>query len=429
GPGTRIGDESKPKKIIESLASWAGLSGERVILHSFCPSIWSVLLPTLNQGDLIAQPLIPFQPSRDRTLTIFAGFMYQGWLSTLNRTRQPSLEITLASGEVRARLPGEPLEYHFTALERATGNYSRALTEIQNHLLGETTEKQYSTRSYHARKHEHLQLLINPFTSKHSPLAPSDWAGYLGILRRAIPSQKNILCRIIPGLNDSCREYAGRLKTLAGHFLYPGDTIRILDETGPSFNEGNAMQQVFATLQQSDLLLTIDTYTAHLASHTRTISIALCLNRNSPFWDPAPHTFWLTLLPGNPAPGVLIRAVANLLEGDGIRGGARFAAAVELAATTMTKIDPMLSDPQRISPGSRQRLAGKLQRIWQTWPEAIQTALEAVDGADGWPQLHSELADEDFFHPEPWLDRLTLSNFFRLCCLAAADRSTRGGPA
>ncbi|MBF0133539.1 MAG: hypothetical protein HQL75_13260 [Magnetococcales bacterium] len=429
GPGIGIGDEIKLKALIEGLAAPTQIPGERIALHSFCPNIWSVLLPMCAHGDLTTQPLTPFRHVDGQTLMLFAGFMYQGWLATLNRTRQPSLEVTLALGEVRAHLPGDPRDYRYCALERASGNYSRALTAIQGHLLGETTVKHYATQSYHARKHEHIHLLINPFTSKHSPLTPSDWAGYLGIIRRAIPSGKSILCQIIPGLTDSCRDYAGRLKTLAGSFLHSQDVIRVLDETGPTFHEGNALPQVFAALQSADLLLTIDTYTAHLAAHTRTISIALCLNRNAPFWDPAPHTFWLTLQSGNVALGVLIRAVTSLFEGHGIRGGSKFIATAAQATRMMTEIRPVLSDIDHWSHSRRVRLAGKFNRLWHAWPPAVQAALEAVDGADGWPRLYPTVTDPDFTNTGEWCDRLTLSNFFRLCCLAAATRSTRWGQA
>jgi len=438
GPGIGIGDEIKVIHFLLSFYRCLGIPASNFETYSFCPEVWAMLAPELKVEGLAASPLRAFDRLRElraqfpssRVLSLFACFMWQNSLSCLTPLRgsYEGLELSVAACEIRARRGGEPYEYRHCALDPLAPNFSRALAKLAQHLFPQASlSKTTLTTSFSARTRETVRLVLNPFTSKHSPLTPSDWSQFLHCVRRALPPGKRLICKIVTGLTAACREYAMEVRRLGLSESGDDCIVRLIDDEGPRFSRENAIQQVHDALSRADLLLTIDTYTAHMAARMRLVSIALCLNRNVKFWDPAPHTFWLNIGEGYRTIATMISAVARLFTREDEQGGLfeRFIpASRELAA--LGHPSALRDRGGRLDALSTAAWRERADAAWEALPMPLARALNALDANYSWPEVRRLLAapEERLYQAAP--DFIADSSFFRLASLGAATARTRG---
>ncbi|CAO3383207.1 hypothetical protein [Azospirillum argentinense] len=436
GPGIGIGDEIKLAGFLRTLARGLGLAPGRVELFSFCPWIWRTLAPDAAVHGLTDAPLAAFERidsfgPEARPLTLFGCFMRQETLRCLAATRpeRDGMLVAVASGEVRLRLRGSVGDRVAQALDDGAPNFSRALLGLGRHLFPGLAPVRAPAEPLTARDHRAFHVVLNPFTSKHSTLSPADWARFLVSVRRAVPAARPVRCRIVPGLTPSCRDYAGEIRALAAHHhAGAGLTAALLDEGEAPITQETALAAVHAALADTDLLLTIDTYTAHLAAHARAVTVALCLNRNVRFWDPAPHTLWFDTTVDRGAVETAVRAVASLAARDP-RDGSPFAAFAAPAAALCRLGLPGLAPGDGAdvpTPDQARAWRQEADAAWAALPAAVSRALAALDADYAWPALRRAIAGPRAHDRAVAVQRAAASVFLRLALLAGAERPTRG---
>jgi len=437
GPGIGIGDEIKLHFMIAGLQQALRIAPALVTLHSFCPAIWRTLLPGCQVSDLSRAPLAAFRQamSEPRTLTLFASFLEHHALRLLpagapDGTAGPAeghvqgslqggtaLALTLANCEVRLRSGGVRAEQVVRRLHVKAPSYTRAVMELTCHLCPSlhAAAAALPQAPAHAGAGRDFSLVISPFTSKTHSLTPGDWADFMLLIRRAIPPARRLDCQILPGLSPSCRDFAQNIQALAQARLGKEDRAALLDANRPPLNEADAFAAIFAALRKADLLLSIDTYTAHLAAHAGVVTMALCLNRNVHFWDTTPYSIWLDTTRSRDHVAVLIRTIAGLVAREDGRGGPladllarapRLIAAASMAA--------LAADRAAMAALSRQGEA-----IWAGLPEALRRSLLALDAEYAWPVLRPELTGAQAERRQLAWQQLGASQFWRMTWLAA----------
>lgn len=445
GPGIGIGDEIKLFEMIGALRRGLGLDAGHVELFSFCPSIWRTLTPEFAVAGLARRPLAAFDRLDHwgpgvRPLAVFASFLSQETHRCLAPTdpATDAMAVTVYNGEARLRFAGSDEELVVTRLRIQAPNYSNALGQIARHLcpagIPAPAGPAMPTGLACKEGRRSFDLVVSPFTSKTSPLSPADWAQFIGLVRRAVPSSRRMSCRILPGLSPSCRQYAEQIRLHARERLGAGAEIGLIDDSQAPLTAEDAFSKVFGALREADLLVTIDTYTAHLSSLTRTVTLTLCLNRNVHFWDPTPYSFWLDTTKSQTHVAVLIRAVASLVARRGDRGGPlqdMTGAAPRLIEQTEGVRTAGVSRGTGAPAGAQSgALAAAMRRrgdaVWASLPAAVQTALLSLDAEYAWPGLGDSLTADNPERRRTTILQVQHSMFWRLAWLATAARSARG---
>lgn len=418
GPGLGIGDEIKLRPLLQRLERHFALPADAMHVFSYCPAIWRTLQGDWQTGDLGSQPMAAFDrltvlrganPVAGQVLMVFCNFLRRNGLRTMlpYENWHDVLDISVGSGEISIHRHGQRSEMHWCGMDLDHPCLSRALHRMGRYVLprGEaplsvaapSPARQPWTRGMPFR------ILISPFTSKRSPHTAHDWAECVAAMARALPGKRPVRCTVLPGLTAECRSHAQDIASLVSYRLNGRGHAELARPDGLLLTADNAMSYVTGELARSDLLLGIDTYTAHLAAETGTPSIALCLEHNPRFWAPSPWTFWFNLQTGPHSVMQAARAVTRLLDPDA-RTGLPFAGLAH-AASTLARSGGL---------GAADAVA-LLDQAWQALPPGVQRALERLDDQYSWPQRRPRLQD----HNSPReRDLLSRSNFLRLLGLA-----------
>ena len=446
GPGIGLGDEIVYCDWIRGMQHRH--PGAKVRLYSFFHTIWKNLLPDLPVADLSSDPMAAFrhversiaEATIERSAVVFCNFPGHKMLSPFARPRVPVdvMEIALGSGEFQL-LPANdgPLEA-LTEMDPVSPNHERGLARIFRHLYGEEgapTPNLIGPPLRPVARDPSFRLVINPLTSKRVILESHDWVDLVGSIRQVLPKKLALHCQIYPGLTEHCRTFAATIRDHCQDARWhgPGDTARLL--TAPDGGVFEAQSGIAVTRQAiaaSHLLVGIDTFSAHLAAHTETTSIALCLWRNPEFWQQRSNTLWLNTELGRRPVRRAVQWVVRLLAGQPLTADAREQEACQGVCLAPNPAIAFGAPRYRCQPALARWLEA-LDRLWRALPSAHRKLLRAIDADYAWPLLRGTSAGiwEDPQRARRLSDRLTESMFYRLVLLRArvlrADRCG-GGP-
>lgn len=438
GPGIGIGDEVSFTAFFRSLSDFFHIPPDRAEIYTFSPGLWQTLAPDFVTRGLAGSPLAFFGRLRQclketppsEVLIVYASFMGQEMHRCLlpYRDRLDVMEVALASGQAWLQLRGQVRGVTHRGRDQKTPNMIRALEELLVHLLGRRPHiASRSTLSYRAKSDRVFRIFVNPFTSKFSPLTPEHWAQFIRDARRALPRRMLLSCRVSPGLSPWCLDYARQI-VRATHRLAPDNIkLSILGESdGVSLNTENGIREMHRALSKADFVLAIDTYTAHLAAYLNTVSLALCLNRNPEFWEPAVHTFWVDINLGYKTVSTMVRALIKLLTRDFSDDLAIGRYAKE--CRELVRLGHPLELPAAKGPDHALRVrhwAARAEAVWNLLPGPLADVLDAVDADHSWSRVGSSITARDADARHLVFGKLAESSFFRLACLAAAGAYTR----
>ncbi len=439
GPGIGIGDEVSFTTFFRSLRDHFHIPAARAEIYTFSPGLWQTLAPEFAIRGLAGAPLGFFARLRRRlkttppseVLIIYASFMGQEMHRCLlpYREQLDVIEVALASGQAWLKLRGQGRGVTHRGRDQKTPNMIRALEELLHHLLGQKPRiASRSTLSYRLKSGKVFRIFVNPFTSKFSPLKPEHWAQFIRDVRSALPRSTLLSCRLSPGLSPWCLEYARQIVRATAQLVPDNIKLSILSESdGVKLNSENAIQEMHKALAKADLVLAIDTYTAHLAAYLNTVSIALCLNRNPEFWEPAVHTFWVDINLGSKVVSTMIRGVVKLLTRD-FRADPAIARYAEDCRKLMELGHPMdLVTANGDAPDYRiAQWSMHAGRVWNSLPKPLADVLDTVDADHSWLRVGPKLSGQDAGTRQLMCGKLAESWFFRLACLAASEGYTRG---
>ncbi|HEX4966714.1 MAG TPA: hypothetical protein VF173_38240 [Thermoanaerobaculia bacterium] len=438
GPGIGVGDEIAFSVFLQGLRARFPESCFEV--YSFFPGIWRTLVPSVRVRNLVGRPLRAYERIENSLalelagdlLVVFATFSEQMMFLPFARLRSPSdlVEVSVGRGNLWW-LPGDGgAPRRHCELEPELPHQGRALQGLLRHLFGRRfrdprrREAPRLAPLQSSSPGEPFRLVVNPLTSKRIPLTPGDWAGYVGVVRRALSSSRRLECTIYPGLSLPASGYAaevGRLCREKG-YLAAGDAIRLLARSdGKPLDSSQAIPIVHAAIAAGDLLLGLDTFTAHLAAHTGTPSLTLCLSRNPEFWEEAGNTLWFDL---NAAPGVveeLVRLVMEIVNG-GSGGPRRSAFDWEHCRALSEWESPsrLVGNVLDLCDLRFRRWTALVDSIWSSLPTPARRLLDRVDAVYAWPGVRNRLGETGLSlrQARQLLAMVSDSVFFRLAVLA-----------
>jgi hypothetical protein len=436
GPGIGIGDEVSYTAFFRALADHFRIRPERTEIFTFSPGLWQTLAPEFVRRNLSGAPLAFFHRLRHvlkttppgKVLIVYASFMGQEMHRCLlpYRDRLDIMEVGLASGQAWLKLRGQEHGVTHRGRDQKTPNMIRALEELLAHLLGDRPRiASRSTVSYQAGSEKVFRIFVNPFTSKFSPLTPEHWAQFIRDVRAALPRRMLLSCRVSPGLAPWCRDYAREIVRHTRRLVPENIMLSILGESdGVTLNTENGIREMHRALARADFVLAIDTYTAHLAAYLNTVSLALCLNRNPEFWQPAVHTFWVDINVGGKAVSTMTRAIVKLVTRNFTDDPAIHRYAAE--CRHLVGLGHPLELPD--GSGSAERIrawVAQAQRVWDALPSPLAGILDSIDADHSWMRVKSNVTGSAADQRRIALAKLAESSFFRFACLAVGEACTR----
>lgn len=139
------------------------------------------------------------------------------------------------------------------------------------------------------------QLLLNPLTSKSMVVRAAEWVALVDCIRMQLPWLRRVL--VLPGFTEATYGHAAEivyhLRGLGGI-----DTSVLLGESGRPFPPEHALGRTLNAIAESELLLGIDTYTAHVAPLFGVPSITLFYDDRQTFRCPGPGAVHLSMTCG-----------------------------------------------------------------------------------------------------------------------------------
>lgn len=437
GPGIGIGDEVSYTAFFRALSNHFQIRPERTEIYTFSPGLWQTLAPEFRRRGLAGDPLAFFKRLRQclkvtppsRVLIVYASFLGQEMHRCLlpYRDQLDVMEVGLASGQAWLKLRGQERGVTYRGRTHETPNMIRALEQLLAHLLGQRPViASRSTVSYRAKSSKIFRIFVNPFTSKFSPLKPEDWAQFIVAVRSALPRHTLLSCKVSPGFSPWCLDYARQVVHATQRLEPENSKIRILGQSGGvTLNTENGISEMHRALARADFVLAIDTYTAHLAAYLNTVSLALCLNRNPEFWQPAVHTFWVDIAVGRKKVSTMIRAIVKM-----VTRSFHDDPAIERYERNCRELVrlghplELISADGKTSTAQLQHWAAQAQRVWDALPKPLSEVLDSVDADHSWLRVRSSLRQTGDSERIA-LAKLAESSFFRLACLAVGEAYTR----
>lgn len=434
GPGIGLGDEIACVDLVRSLKARWPLA--RFDFFGYYPGLWEAAMPGALMHPLAGRPLWAFDcvdeviasNSPDRTLVLFVNFSGLAFHLAFcqDRVRPDMVEIAVGKGTLWfVPADGGPIEV-VQAMDRIFPDNYAALRSCTEALLGPGAAcEQLPEPLAPGLGKKDFRLVLSPFTSKAMFLSPQDWFAILHRSLSPLAGKKAVLCEVLPGLSDYSRGYAGQIVEAATQNPIPGCTVRLLGEHSEP-EDGPPFARVYEGLTKADMLLGIDTFTAHLAAFLSVPSVTLTYERNTPFWPPRMNSFWVETrhdLDTITACTSLVFCLAGGLEQEGM---ARFRASWGLP--DCTALAARLETEQREGDASRQAaLIAYLDALWQALPPRCQGLIEKLDYNHAWPRVSGWLLNALPEHPAAtWLMSVQERSHLRKLGAMLANLETEG---
>jgi len=396
GPGIGLGDEIAFAPFLRGLRS--AFPEAKVEIYTSYPSLWRELAPDAITRNQVRRPdrayaRIEEIAAAGEGATTLAGFVTYGNLEMLlpyfaARVPVDVFQYPIGQGYLDLLPAGSAAAQRLTTLDPAAPSIARARDALLHHLLGTRAGHPPPDCPSAVRDREQFVLVVNPLTSKAMPVDPPAWAALVGAVRRAIARSRRLDVRVYQGLSPSAHGIAARTVESCRAALRPGDTIAFLTDRAADLTSANSVHITAGALRDADLLLGMDTFTAHLAAETNTPSVALCLTRNPLFWEPHPSSFWLDLGAGGDAVAHLLVCVTALLAGRGDDLARGIPEGTFRAAAAASGLATLPSALELFSSGVRDAIAA-LDTVWLALPPRVQAMFARLDAAYAWPHIRA----------------------------------------
>jgi hypothetical protein len=439
GPGIGVGDEVAFVRFVDELRR--RFPAARCEVFSFFPAIWRTLAPEVRTRSLVPRPLRGYRQidswsalsAPGELLAVFATFASQWMFLPYLGCRRTAdlLEIAVGRGTAWWLPAGGDEPRLLRALDPQVPNHGRSLRTLAGHLLSgrgrrpAPADPAAPPRPSPAGDETPFRLFVNPLTTKRIPLAPDDWAGYVGEVRSALDAggagARPLEVTVYPGLAAPsiayAREVVGRVRRAADG----GSAVRAGLLAGPGrrpLAAATATGRCFEALGEADLAIGLDTFTAHLAAHAPVVAVNLCLTRNPEFWEEGTNTLWWDLDLG---PDTIRRLLRLTLE---VRLGG---AACRLDRRRCRELAD-LGPPEAIAGGALDVRESALDAwvaaadaVWKALPPDLRRLFEEVDRDLAWPAVRAGFrsARPSLREIDRSAARVESSLFYRLCRLSA----------
>jgi len=306
GPGLGLGDEIACLQFVRQLT--ARFDAGRTTIFSCYPGLWPLLMPKVRSRHYWANPLRPFRAVRlsssMRSLLVVAiDFDGNGLHHAVLPRAEPidvlEISIGLRRGWLR-RGDSAWLEIVETSATREVGNYEWL------HGIGAVLDPDAKPRPVWEslvaerpkRKGGVPTIFLNPLSSKPVPWQARDWTTIFRQLSLAVGTDERIQVWVYPGVDDASAADARSIAASLGRLPHVDAGV-----WSSSLTPFNGIRATGRELSRADVCLTIDTFTAHLATLLRVPTVVMALKDNRAFWVPSPWSFYvlpadvLTLVP------------------------------------------------------------------------------------------------------------------------------------
>ena len=385
GPAIGLGDEISTGEFFDDLAVHCGAALD---VYTSYDAYWRTCFPQARVGSLTGRPMRALERIDSEVLTgrassvlvVFVNFtgldLYQ--LFPVNENRPDLLEVSVGKGTLCFAAAGTSVVEVATATESVLPNNYRSLRELQRRLTGVSRPPLWTRRRARAPHEGTRRILLNPLTSKDMILTPEDWAGLVSRALQYRAKKYPVHVHIHSGLTAESEAYAHHLASaLEGRRSEPIglESITVDSRRSPS----TAVRSLGEQIGAADLVLGLDTFTAHLASFIGTPSAALCYHRNLAFWSDYPRTWWIEIKHGLDR---IARCVAMMID--------TLDAAIDLR-TVVNELEPfyqsVLAHELHTDRASDEELYAAGQRAWDGCSAAHRELLGALDEGYSWPRL------------------------------------------
>ena len=427
GPGIGLGDEIAVLPFQRMLS--AAFPDAAVEVYTSYPALWHAAAPGVRTRNQVNRPDKAYERIEELTAvgeaqSTLAAFINFSGLEMLLPYRlagvpMPMLEYAVGLGRIDFLPPGEPLERLIT-LEQEVPSMVRARDALIRHLLGTRDASGDTPPAPRPRGAADFVLVVNPLTSKEMPLLPPGWARLVRAVRNVVPRRRRLIVRVYPGLSPAAREIAAAVTEACDTMRLPGVAVEPMVSPIERLTSGTAVSTTLDALANADLLLGMDTFSAHLAATIATPSVAVCLTRNPLFWESAAGSFWIDVGTGVDTVAQLLGSVAGAITGrppallDGIVPEAcRAAMGAETVAAAASPFD--------VAGATQRRAYSALDEIWTSLRPAARALFLRTDASYAWPSIRGELAPTTPLRCARIAGaRLADSMFFRLLRMAAS---------
>lgn len=420
GPAIGLGDEISCADFMRHLRATWPLA--HVDVYGFYTGLWQTVEQTFAAHAMNGNPLQCFvaiddavqKGNQDSTLVVFINFtgLVFHLLFCMDTHKPDIVEIAVGRGTAWfASNKGGPVQV-VSAHDAVYPNNYASLQVLTNELLGGTQRHRIPVvQEQHER--DEYRIVINPLTSKPIILTPADWALLIGGSFASIPNAKPIRCTILPGLARQSWDYAKATADEIRHLRLPHCTAEVLNGDTP-LNSATAFRQVTRCIESADILIGIDTYTAHLAPMLSVPSVALCYERNTSFWVPSDKAFWVELQHNIDFLTEVVSLIMRLT-------GASREPDTSLLPDTILLNALQEHTSSALTANTIQTHIEAYDAVWKALPVRLQRMIGELDQNYAWPVMRSWLPT--FAMPSgttPWmLQTLRQSHFNKLCRLMA----------
>ena len=439
GPAIGLGDEISTVEFVQALRR--KYAKTPMDLHTYYPALWHIREPGVTIHSLVGHPMRVFdcvddavqEHGADKVLIVFINFtglqFHLGF--SLEKVKPDIVEIAVGKSALWfAPADGGPILFRQTMDLLYPDNY-RGMSQVRCALMGERFAQRSggpSTRpSGKGRDRREFKIVLSPFTSKPIILAPQDWVALVhATLKTGHEARKPVRCQVLPGLSDHSKNYARAILEEAKQMPRPGLVFELLNG-GKITNPDESFERIYGEMAKADLVLGIDTYTAHLSAMLKVPSVALCYDRNVAFWPDATNSFWIEI-------GHDLKTIAELTSLVFVlAGGLRDEAHRQFIGNLPVARFNRLEKQSRIDAGKTTDVAliRYFDRAWELLPGSIQSLMNKIDANYAWPTIRPWIQTDryDAANRKWVLHILKRSHFRKLARWLAmwGERPIRGG--
>ena len=434
GPGIGLGDEICCIPLIRALHR--ALPDAAFDFYGFYPGLWRQVVAQAPEHNLSGRPLLCFDAveaagangGREDLLVLFINFgglrFHQAF--RIDRNRPDIMEIAVGSGVLWfAPRDDGPIQIHRAMDPVAPSNY-RALRALSEAIRGRPTRDPVpEAPPFPGRERDRFEIILSPFTSKPMLLTPPDWALLLDGIRR-IPGRKPMRCRVLPGTSAQSRAYAERIVERTAAWRSSEFQVEPLESSGAAGGPAS-LADIWKAFGASDLVLGIDTYSAHLAAELGIPAVTLCYERNLAFWPDQCQSLWIEL---RQPPAVMLEAISLLAAvAGGLETPAFEAFQRHFEVASWQRLERQWAEVRASGDGSGPRRARNLlDAAWDLLAPAQRRLIETLDFNLAWPRIRNWIAtDPDLPEKPAWVFHLLESLHFRRIFRLLAAAADRGG--
>ena len=403
GPAFGLGDEISTVEFMQALRR--KYPKTPMDLHTYYPALWRIQVPDAGVHSLVGRPMRVFdcvddavrQHGADGVLILYVNFTgLQFHLAfSLEKVKPDLVEVAVGKSAVWfAPKDGGPILFRQTMDLLYPDNY-RGMSQVRGSLMGERFAKKPGPRTRPSGKKgdgREFKIVLSPFTSKPIILAPQDWVSLVhATLKTGHEARKPVRCHVLPGLSDHSRNYARQILEEAKRAPRAGLVFELLNG-GKHTTPDESFLQIYDAMAKSDLVLGIDTYTAHLSAMLKVPSVALCYDRNVAFWPDAPNSFWIEISHDLKTIAELTSLVFVLA------GGLRKEAHRMFVGNLPVARFSRLEETFRIDSGKNtdSALIRYFDAAWALLPVSIQPLMMKIDANYAWPLIRAWIQTDHY---------------------------------